>query len=242
VHWVWSTDDRYHLHYIFCSLTRAIPFIDEMTFGVEPKRDKVIWLPGCGYYVLNQTDKATLFVATKKGGLIRIHAKNENSLNLSNNGWRFKSKNILWTTNWWQEVNKVDIEENTISVSGKMVQAKFHEAKPLPHFILRILSFTVGKHLIPLLKKMMIFRIGKKQNPDYKRVIKIGTSSVTIIDEFLSNKDLIGYPSPRQNLRHVASADSFHPEESQTSIYAEQTYTIKSKKTCFVEKEIKNVF
>ena len=122
-----------------------------------------------------------------------------------------------------------------------MVQAKFHESKPFPHFILRILSFTVGKYMIPLLKKMMIFRTGKKQSPDYKREIKFGASSVTIIDEFNSNKDLIAYPSPRQNLRHVASADSFHPEESQASIHEEQTHAIKSKHIYIVEKEIKNV-
>ncbi len=240
-HWIWSTDDRYHLHYIFCSLTRAIPFINEMTIGLQPEREELTWLPGCGYYVLNQTNKATLFVATKKGGLIRIHAQNEHSLNLSDNGWRFKSKNILWTTNWWQENSKVDIEKGTITISGKMVQAKFHESRPFPHFILRILSFTVGKYMIPLLKKIMIFRTGKKQSPDYKREIKIGASSVTIIDEFNSNKDLIAYPSPRQNLRHVASADSFHPEESQASIHEEQTHAIKSKHIYIVEKEIENV-
>ena len=177
-HWIYSTDDRYHLHYIFCSLTRAIPFINEMTTGVQPERKKVNWLPGCGYYVLNQTAKATLFVATKKGGLIRIHTQSEHSLNLSDNGWRCKSKNILWTTNWWQEFSKVDIEKNTITISGKMVQAKFYESKPFPHFILRILSFTAGKYLIPLLKKMMIFRTGKKQSPDYKREIKFNASSV----------------------------------------------------------------
>jgi hypothetical protein len=242
VHWIWSTDDRYHLHYIFCSLTRAIPFINEMTTGVQPKRDEVTWLPGCGYYVLNQTYKATLYVATKKGGLIRIHAPNEHSLNLSDNGWRFKSKNTLWTTNWWHEYSKVDIEKNTITISGKMVMAKFHKSKPLPHFILRILSFTVGKYLIPMLKKMMIFRTGNNQSPIYKRKIKFGISSVTIIDEFHSSKDLIAYPSPRQNLRHVASADSFHPEESLASIHAEQTHTIKSKEIYVVEKEIENVF
>jgi len=242
VHWIWSTDDRYHLHYIFSSLTRAIPFVNDMTMPIQPEREEAAWLPGCGYYVLNQTDKATLFVATKKGGLIRIHNQNAHNLNLIDNGWRFKSNNTLWTTNWWQECGKVNIEKNTITISGKMVVAKFHKSKPLPHFILRILSFTAGKHLIPLLKRIMIFRTGSKQSPTYKREIKFGVSSITITDEFYSNMDLSAYPSPRQNLRHVASADSFHPEESQASIYTEQTYNIKSKKIHVVKNEVENVF
>lgn len=238
-HWIWSTDDRYHLHYIFCSLTRAIPFINHMTEGVQPERNEVTWLPGCGYYARNQKDKTTIFVATKKGGVIRIHEKNGHGLYLNDNGWRFKSKNILWTTNWWQDLSKVEIDKNIIRVSGKMVMAKFHESKPLSHVVLRMLSFTVGKHLIPFLKKMMIFRTGKRQSPYYKREIKLGESSVTIIDEFYSNMSLKAYPSPRQNLRHVASADSFHPEESWASIQDEKTHTIKPKETYIVEKEVK---
>ena len=241
-HWIWATDDRYHLHYIFCSLVRAIPFIDEMREGVKPESSEITWLPGCGYYLRSLKNKATVFVATKKGGLLRIHTQGGNSFYVIDSGWRFRDNKVLWTTNWWKEFSDVDLEQNSISIAGKMVEAKFHKSKPLPHFVLRVLSFMVGKRLIPLLKKIMIFRAEKKQSPSYKRHIIFNESSITIKDEFHSNKNLIAYPSSRQNLRHVASADSFHPEESRATVYADQEYIIKSNETYIIVKEIENVF
>tara|TARA_R110001599_G_scaffold96554_4_gene249646 strand:- start:1818 stop:3458 length:1641 start_codon:yes stop_codon:yes gene_type:complete len=215
-HWIWSTDDRYHLHYIFSSLVRAIPFLNKMTEPFFPTTDSILYLPSCGFWKKSLPSlNRTIYIALKKGGLIRVHS-NESGLTLCDNGWRLYTKNKIFTSNWWESNNKPSVADSKITLETNLVSTKYHVSKPVYHIALRCLSLVLGKRVTFVLKKMMIFRSSQAKAPHYSREIRLDESSskIFITDTFFSPFKLFVKRSPRQNLRHVASADSFHKEEN----------------------------
>jgi hypothetical protein len=84
---------------------------------------------------------------------------------------------------------------------------------PVKHGILRLLAFVLRQRLIPLLKRAMIFRPGSGTGPRFERTIEWGPEGVTLHDRLGAWPGGRAIASPRQNLRHVASADSFSREE-----------------------------
>jgi hypothetical protein len=73
-HFAWSTDDRYHCHYLFASIVRSLPHLSAMQPAQSPPWPESLWLPGCGYAVYRPTAQPwTVFVGARKGGLVRIH-------------------------------------------------------------------------------------------------------------------------------------------------------------------------
>ncbi|NJL22438.1 MAG: hypothetical protein HC895_19100 [Leptolyngbyaceae cyanobacterium SM1_3_5] len=72
----------------------------------------------------------------------------------------------------------------------------------------------------------MIFRTGKAQGVQFDRTVQISPNGVDVIDRFAAAPDAIATPSPRQNLRHVASADSFSLEELQPGLIEPGSYRL----------------
>ena len=61
----------------------------------------------------------------------------------------------------------------------------------------------------------MIFRPGAKPGPAFMRIVRLEKENLRILDEFAPSPGVVAVPGPRQNMRHVASADSFSAEEWQ---------------------------
>lgn len=209
---LWATDDRYHLHYIFASVVRSLPYLEGMRNPKPLILQKSTWLSDCGYWIYrNSNAEWTAYVAAKKGGLVRIHRKNGTPT--VDYGWRIYKNNSIWTSNWWSSNWEITQQENTILIRGLCQKTKFHVGTPAKHMILRILAFLLRNKLIPLLKKAMIFQPGKVNGAAFEREIKISDLELKISDKIGTFPGAKAFPSPRQNLRHVASADSFSREE-----------------------------
>ncbi|MGQ4647885.1 hypothetical protein [Lyngbya aestuarii] len=227
-HFLWSTDDRYHLHYIFASVVRSLPYLQEMQVSKAPSFKDAIWLEGCGFWIYWSPDKQwNAYVAARKGGLVRIHRQG-GLPPIVEHGWRVNKATQVWTNNWWSTNWVVVKEKSTIRINGLCQKTQFHVANPYKHLLLRVLAFGLRERLISLLKRIMIFRPGSADGPSFERLVEINSKGVFI-------KDCIGafpgakvMPSPRQNLRHVASADSFSPEEYLPSLLGVQSQQLDS--------------
>jgi len=217
-HDIWSTDDRYHLHYIYASIVRSLPHLAAMTRPQVPRLERRLWLPGCGYWVIrDHLDDVTVFVGAKKGGLVRLHYGDGRPAE-ADHGWRVRAGSKLWTTNWWGEHWSICQHRDRLRVQGATRACAFHIGSPIRHMALRGLAFVLRERLAPLLKQLLIFRDGAGTGPRFRREIALTPAGVGIADAFDPTPDAVATPGPRQNFRHVASAESFHPEDGRNSI------------------------
>lgn len=230
-HPIWATDDRYHCHYIFASIVRSLPHLAAMQPAQPPQLQSSTWLPGCGYWIYWSPQRDwTAYVAAYKGGLIRIHQRGQETQGgqeaIADYGWRIQTQQQRWTSNWWSDQWAVQLEDHAIAIRGSCQTTQFHLAAPHKHMVLRILAWLFGERLIPWLKEKMIFRSGQASGPSFERLVQITPTGITVRDRLEQWSGAIASPSPRQNLRHVASADSFSPEEWQRSLLPEQAHRL----------------
>ncbi|NBD17367.1 MAG: hypothetical protein GVY04_14870 [Cyanobacteria bacterium] len=216
-HFLRATDDRYHCHYIFASVVRCLPHLGEM-LPPKPFQGKgSTWLPGCGFWIYHSEEGDwSACVGTKKGGLVRIHRQSLPVL--ADYGWRVWQSGKIWTSNWHDTRWQVENQDGLITIEGRLQQGKFQVPKPYTHAILRVFAWVLRERLIPLLKRALIFQPQGGNGASFKRVVKIDEEGILIEDAIKGVKSEEIMVSPRQNLRHVASADSFSIEEWLDSI------------------------
>jgi len=212
-HPIWATDDRYHSHYIFASVVRSLPYLENMKPGQAPSLESSIWMDDCGFWIYWSSDRQwTAYVAARKGGLVRIHRAG-GLAPITEYGWRIRAGSKLWTSNWWSAHWIVEKKPNVICIHGLCQRTQFHIANVYKHLVLRLLAWILKEELTPLLKRMMIFRPAGASGPLFERVVEISEEGVCIKDRIGTFDGAEAMPSPRQNLCHVASADSFSAEE-----------------------------
>jgi hypothetical protein len=210
-HFLWATDDRYHAHYIFASLVRALDYVPAVQPPAAPVLSESEWMPGAGYWIVRRPD-STVYIAANKGGLTRVHRTGKPPI--ADHGWRAKSPaGGVFTSNWWSPPARIERSEDSITISHTLQACRFRVPTPLRHAVLRLLAFTLRQRVIGILKRLLIFRPGQAVGPSYSRIVKVSGDRVRIEDRFRNLNGLALSRSPRQNLRHVASADSFSIEE-----------------------------
>lgn len=234
-HFLWATDDRYHCHYIYASVVRSLPWIERRTEARAPDRvSSTDWLAGCGYWIRHmgtpdapQAVTRTVYVAAFKGGMTRVHdsrrpPRAEFGLRVLDRG-----TGKLWTTNWWNPSNTWEIapERNRIRVTGSLRSASPRVSTPVAHVGLRAAAFLFRERLIPWLKAALIFRDTRRRaaaDRRFERTVTVHPDGKVTVDTevVFPGADARVTPGPRQHLRHVASAESFHPEDLQAVVDA----------------------
>ena len=224
-HFFRAVDDRYLCHYIAHSIARAIPELDK-SFGNAPLREggcptgaggstpcrTPFVLPLAGYVFQPGDDGAPdLFLALKKGGCLRVSSGDATALDF---GWIVKTGKKQFVTHWWSRDWSVSSADGAWTVRGPLAPHKELDSTPFKHFGLRVVSFLFGKSVIGLLKNVLIFK--KTKSPyAFERTVSIDGGTVRIEDRIdgLTGSETV-LPAPRASKRHVASADSFHPEDA----------------------------
>jgi hypothetical protein len=222
-HFLRATDDRYHCHYIFASVVRCLPHLEKMLSSKPPQWQQSVWLPGCGFWRYQSKDGSwSACVGTKKGGLVRIHGQSLPPL--CDRGWRVRRSGQIWTSNWHDDRWQIDKQEGLIAIAGGLQRGKFQVPNPYTHMILRVFAWVLREKLIPLLKRVLIFQPQRRDGIAFQRVVRIDEGGVSIKDAIEGVKSEEVIESPRQNLRHVASADSFSIEEWSDSLAEVERY------------------
>jgi len=219
-HFLASIDDRYHLHYVYNSCVRSLPYLNRLTNSQYPlpcDAQQRKHFSGCGNVVEHRAGDLSLFCSVKKGGVLKIVSRQGTTA--ADYGWRCEDRRRLYVTNFWNEKFKGPVNDLNgpnsgfeIHIEGPMVPITWFRPSPLKHMILRFMSFFLGTHLMSWLKKLLIFRTAGGALL-FKRTIVVRDQAVL--------RDLItgGETSAtsrragRPSARHVSSAGSFAWEE-----------------------------
>jgi hypothetical protein len=212
-----SIDDRYWCHYIGTSLFRSI-----ITLGKKRKNNtfssihnhnnsKVFNKSGYAWCQSNTPLSPNIFISTRKGSICTIIWPDGQRTN--DFGWNIISNDKMYVSHWWTKNWEVKLGPDEFGCDGWFVPVIVHTSRTWKHIVLRLASLILGQKIIPILKRMIIF---KNTNYKYKfrrRINKRG--NLIIIDDIITginNEDKI-CRAARFSQRHVASANTFHFED-----------------------------
>lgn len=214
-HFLAAVDDRYWCHYIGHSVFRALRVLasqGDLSASVlePPESTPSVVMPGSGHVRLSGTG-ATALVSTRKGGVVT--AMWEHGAEASDFGWIVRREKIEWVSHWWSTEWRVSLGEDSAGAAGTLVSHREHLSSPLKHAILRMGSWVLGCRMIRLLKRLLIFK--KAQGGIcMERSVHFDGDCLVVLDRFdglTGGEEVVA--APRSSKRHVASADSFHPED-----------------------------
>lgn len=202
-----ATDDRYICHYIGHSVLRALALLGpgrRLSDATEPQSAQL--LPGAGHYL-----EPGLIVSARKGGIVTLTGESGEA---SDFGWIVERGRTQFVTHWWSPDWTFQASDGGVTVEGRMFAHREKLSTPFKHIVLRCLSFVLGRRLIAILKRVLIFKRGGKAEPAFSRRIRRDGPGLEIVDrvEGLRDGDVL-LRAPRASKRHVASADSFHPQD-----------------------------
>jgi hypothetical protein len=202
-HYFAAVDDRYICHYIGHSILRAAALLDGAApLVATPEPQPARLLPGSGHYLDEK-----LIVSCRKGGIVTAgHA--------SDFGWIVERGRTQYVTHWWSDLWTFREDGDGILIEGQFFPHKERLSTPFKHMVLRVLSFVLGRRLTALLKRVLIFKRGGKAELAFSRRIARTGDTVEIADRItgLEPTDTL-LRAPRASKRHVASADSYHPQD-----------------------------
>lgn len=217
-----AVDDRYWCHYIGHSVFRALELLEKRASSCLPPvpcslssisslLPQITSKSGSGHTLLTSPAGATALVSTLKGGI--VSAKWPDGSTVSDFGWLLQTDKKLLVSHWWTTAWTTTITETTATTEGWLVAHKEHTSEPWKHILLRIASFVMGRRLIRILKKLVIFK-KPLQSHRFSRTITWEDETLLITDKItgLDANDTLTR-APRTSKRHVASADSYHPED-----------------------------
>ena len=212
-HFFHAVDDRYFCHYIGHSLFRAIPLLEKLAeVSVEEVAPRDRFLPGTGHLLRGTSAPFRALVSGKKGGVVTLFDADGRSI--SDFGWVIPDGGRLWVNHWWSDNWHVESQDvDRIVVRGPLTGHGFTPNTPFRHFVLRVLSLSLGKEIIALLKEKLIFKKSGRSPYQFKREIEFAADRVVVRDEFQLPPGSTPKPARRASQRHVASADSFHWED-----------------------------
>jgi len=223
-HFLHATDDRYLCHYIGHSVIRARNYLSRAS-GIRHPASEIEGpshlptftasrhFPLSSHYLFPADDDRSFgaIVTPKKGGIFSLQSACEQA---SDYGWVIQDPDSQHITHWWSDEWKWrEVDAGTLAIEGNFYVHRETESSPFKHLLLRIVSLLLGRSIIARLKSRLIFR--RPRSPyRFKRVISVGKDAVRVRDEIMGLTNFSALRrAPRPSKRHVASADSFHPED-----------------------------
>ncbi len=214
-HFLNSVDDRYWCHYIGHSVFRALDLLQ--TSSLAPVQARVVprrrTMPESGHASLQGEAPRgpSVLVSARKGAIFSAAwPQGERATDL---GWIVRSGRRRWVSHWWSMEWQVASDDNEVECDGFLVLHRERSSTPWKHMALRAVSFLLGRRLIGLLKRVLIY---KKSARDlrFARRVRCDGDIVVVEDRITGlrrNDELVR--APRASKRHVASANAYHPED-----------------------------
>ncbi len=203
-----AVDDRYLSHYVMHSYLRAVEK-ENVEMNKQQIQDTLYkrFFNEAGLFVSKKED-LFLVCSLKKGGILKVFDKEKEYF--VDFGYRVKTPKYTASTNWLDHKYTIEYDDinNILKVSGKFNAIKQQLSSPLKHLALRILSFTLGKSIISLLKRKLIF-IDNNIDVKFKREIIISEDLIQINDNIESKNKIDLKEANSFSLRHVASGKFF---------------------------------
>jgi hypothetical protein len=205
-HFFAAVDDRYICHYIGHSVLRALHLLSDADV-VQPSADTPAptLIAGSGHWL-----EPGLIVSCRKGGIFTLGSGKDEANDF---GWIIERGSTQWVTHWWSDAWTFREDAGALLIEGPFFPHKERFSTPPKHMVLRVLSFVLGRRLIALLKRVLIFK-RTTAGPSFSRRIERQGEGMLVTDLIrgLGQGDQLRR-APRASKRHVASADSFHPQD-----------------------------
>ncbi len=214
-----AVDDRYWVHYIGHSFARAYQFLCQNTPRTIAEPTSPVIPPFTGFslpnagFTIRRAAEITFLFAARKGGAWVIYGAPGTGHYCSDFGWMVEHGKKQYVTNWESGLWKSEAEGETVTVSGYLFPHRGQLSTPLKHFLLRFVSYFLGYQIIGFLKNVLIF---KKRRSRIFFTRQVSFSGRTLqMDDCLQHlpRDARVIRATRSSKRHVASADSYHPED-----------------------------
>ena len=210
-----AVDDRYWCHYIGHSVFRALSLLEKIPLCAVTEPEPTAAIPsqksGSGHALIGSPNAASTLVSTRKGAITTTVWPNGAAA--CDFGWIVQTSKQLFVSHWWTPAWAVSADGSSATCEGYLVSHKEHLSTPWKHIILRLCSFILGRKLIKVLKRLVIFK-KPQQTLHFTRRVEMENDVVIIHDRITgisANDEIIR--APRTSKRHVASADSYHPED-----------------------------
>jgi len=213
-----ALDDRYICHNMLHSVLRAVAQgLEQGDQGEEPSPPLPCdvrhqqYFPGAGLLSLH-TGSYHLICGLKKGGVLRLFAGGRETF--CDHGYRLCLRpGVVAASNWLREDCQVQVEPGACEVKGAFTQVEPPRITPGRHALLRLGAWVLGRRLIPVLKRRLIFA-DRRGPARYHRRIQAEAGGLCIEDYLEVAAPLPAiYAADKFSLRHVASSKYFQPDE-----------------------------
>lgn len=199
-HFLYSVDDRYHLHYIGNSIAKAINVKPKLSKSYQIKPLKTYLIKAKSYVDINEQN--TFVISGLKGGSYQITGKDHTV----DYGIRCLQNKQIYVSNCFTPDYHVNYRKDYLTISGYLLPAKFFTSNPINSILLRLASFILGQKIISYLKSQLIFH---KPNQEifFSRQFNLAKKQLTTTIKGKNNFKLC--TAPKASIRHVASAFSY---------------------------------
>jgi hypothetical protein len=205
-HFFAAVDDRYLCHYIGQSVFRAVGLLQQAAIPAPPSASLPPGLTaGSGHFL----DEG-LVVSCRKGGIATM---TNGPAVVSDFGWIVQRGTRQFVSHWWSDAWAFSAKDGAVEIAGQLFPHAEKVSTPAKHIVLRLLSFLLGRRLIGLLKRVLIFK-RDGDGPRLHRRIERRDGVLVVADQITGLRpgdELLR--APRASKRHVASADSAHGED-----------------------------
>ena len=207
-----SFDDRYICHNMMHSLLRALRNLPTVLATPEPlpcDTEHDCYFAAAGLLSLNRAG-SHLICAVKKGGVMRLF--NGGREIFHDFGYRLQhAPGKVAATNWLNHDLQLHCDGLSYAVDGPLTEVGQQAITPWRHMALRLAAWVLGRRLIPLLKKRLIF-VDRRSNARFARKISTNHTALEIQDEIEFEGGRL-YPACKFSLRHVASSKYYQADE-----------------------------
>jgi hypothetical protein len=205
-HFFAAVDDRYLCHYIGQSVFRAVGLLQQAAIAAPtPFAPPPALLAGSGHFL----DEG-LIVSCRKGGIVTMTS---GPAVASDFGWIVQRGTKQFVSHWWSDAWAFSTKDGAVEIEGQLFPHAEKVSTPAKHIVLRLLSLLLGRRLIGLLKRVLIFKRGG-DGPRLRRCVERSDGILVVTDQITGLRpgdELLR--APRASKRHVASADSAHGED-----------------------------
>ena len=213
--WAYAAfDDRYICHNMMHSLLRAVRNAPAEILPSAPlpcETDHERYFSESGLLSMRRGD-SHLICGIKKGGVMRLFSGGREVF--CDFGYRLEeTPGRTAATNWLNHELTVRREGDWVEVTGPLTEVPQQAITTWRHMALRLAAKVLGRRLIPMLKKRLIF-VDRRSPARFARAIHIGSQRLEIEDRI----ELVGrggrlYRAGKFSLRHVASSKYYQPDE-----------------------------
>ncbi len=198
-----NLDDRYLYHYIFHSYIEGSYNLSAIAPNSFVIKSQVHYFPESGLYV-NKSSSIYFVSNLKKGGVFKLYLNQV--LHQKCGGYRIKSGNSFFVTNWLTDAGSVKINNSMIKCSTFLHKNNFQVITPIKHCFLRMIAVLPYKQtIISSIKKLLIHQ--DKPTPTlFHRSFSFSNTKLVITDSFTPPQSINADWSIEGSLRFVPSS------------------------------------